>query len=229
MREAEMVLPVQDDDPVSGRDAETGAASQHYASQHGARKPGRPRSERAERAILEAALELFTESGVAGVCMEAVATRAGVGKATIYRRWPSKEDLLLDALSCLKTPMPEPGGESVRDDLVAMITTLCQDASDPTRMRRYSLLLGEGKKYPKVMDRYKATVVEPRRALMRSVLQRGIATGELRPDLDVEIALFMLIGTVLAPGKDPETHTPEFAERIVDEVLKGLAPCPPTT
>jgi AcrR family transcriptional regulator len=217
MREAE-VLPVQDEqrDTEPGRDAEPG------------RRPGRPRSERAERAILDAALELFTESGVAGVCMEAVAARAGVGKATIYRRWPGKEDLLLDALSSLKSPIPEPAGESVRDDLVAMLKVMCQDASDPARMRRYSLLLGEGKKYPKVMERYKATVVEPRRDLLRSVLRRGVANGELRPDLDVEVALFMLTGAIMAPGREPETFTPEHAERLVDEALLGLAPCPPT-
>lgn len=211
MREA-AVLPVQDEEARSG-----------------GRKPGRPRSERAERAILDAALELFGESGVAGVCIEAVAARAGVGKATIYRRWPGKEDLLLDALSSLKSPMPEPAGESVRDDLVAMLKVMCQDASDPTRMRRYTLLLGEGKKYPKVMERYKATVVQPRRELMRSVLRRGMASGELRPDLDVEVAMFMLTGAIMAPGREHETFTPEYAERVVNESLLGLAPCPPAS
>lgn len=225
MREAE-VLPVQDEQPGVG---ERGA-SEHGASEHGpSRKPGRPRSERAERAILDAALELFTESGVAGVCIEAVAARAGVGKATIYRRWPGKEDLLLDALSSLKSPMPEPRGESVRDDLVAMLKVMCQDASDPTKMRRYTLLHGEGNKYPKVMERYKVTVVEPRRDQMRAVLRRGIAAGELRPDVDVEVALFMLTGAIMVPGKDPGMLTPQFAERVVDEALQGLAPCPPAS
>jgi AcrR family transcriptional regulator len=204
MREAE-VLPVQEDLPAVGR------------------KPGRPRSERAEQAILEAALDLFAESGVSGVCMEAVATRAGVGKATIYRRWPGKEELLLDALSVLKSPLPEPRGESVREDLVAMLRVMCQDGADPRWMRRYTLLLGEGEKYPKVMERYKETVVEPRRDMIRSVLRRGIATGELRPDSDVEVAMFMLTGAVLARGRhDAEFLTPAYAERVVDGVLRGL-------
>jgi AcrR family transcriptional regulator len=189
------------------------------------RRPGRPRSERAERAILEAALDLFAESGVGGVCMEAVAARAGVGKATIYRRWPGKEDLLLDALTSLKSPLPEPGGESVREDLVAMLRVMCQDAADPRWARRYTLLLGEGEKYPKVMERYKETVVEPRRDMIRSVLRRGVASAELRPDVDVEVAMFMLTGAVLARGRhDAEWITPEYAERVVDEVLLGLAP-----
>src|ERR1700730_14033353 len=142
-----------------------------------ARRPGRPRSERAERAILDAALELFAESGVGGVCIEAVAARAGVGKATIYRRWPGKEDLLLDALALLKSPLPEPGGASVRPDLIAMLQVMYRDAADPVRMRRYTLLLGEGEKYPKIMQRYKETIVEPRRDLIRSVLRRGVAAG----------------------------------------------------
>ena len=190
-----------------------------------ARKPGRPRSERAERAILDAALELFGESGVAGVCMEAVAARAGVGKATIYRRWPGKEDLLLDALSLLKSPLPEPAGESVREDLVAMLRVMCQDATDPTRMRRYALLLGEGEKYPRILQRYKENVVEPRREVIRSVLRRGISSAELRPDVDIEVAVAMLTGAVMSQGKHyPELIPADYPERVADHVLLGLAP-----
>ena len=69
--------------------------------------PGRPRSEEADRAIIDAALDLFAESGAGGLCIEAVAARAGVGKSTIYRRWPGKEDLLVDALATLKSPLPD--------------------------------------------------------------------------------------------------------------------------
>ena len=190
-----------------------------------ARRPGRPRSERAERAILEAALELFGESGVAGVGIEAVAARAGVGKATIYRRWPGKEDLLLDALSLLKSPLPEPHGQSVHEDLVAMLRVMCQDAADPTRMRRYALLLGEGEKYPRILQRYKETVVEPRREVIRSVLCRGIASAELRPDADIEVAVAMLTGAVMSQGKHyPELIPADYPERVADHVLLGLAP-----
>ena len=205
MRQAEM-LPARAGEPAA------------------ARRPGRPRSARAERAILDAALDLFAESGVAGVCMEAVAARAGVGKATIYRRWPGKEDLLLDALSLLKSPLPEPRGGSVREDLVAMLRVMCQDAADPIRMRRYALLLGEGEKCPRILQRYKQTVAEPRREMIRSVLRRGIASGELRPDADVEVAMFMLTGAVISRSKhDAEPITPDYAERVVDQVLLGLA------
>src|SRR5437764_14575195 len=204
-------------DQGPGAEAEAGPAGT-------TRRPGRPRSEQAEQAIIEATLDLFAEQGFEGVCMEAVAARAGVGKATIYRRWPGKEDLLLDALSLLKSPLPEPRGGSVREDLVAMLRVMCQDAADPTRMRRYALLLGEGEKYPRILQRYKQTVAEPRREMIRSVLRRGIASGELRPDADVEVAMFMLTGAVISRSKhDAEPITPDYAERVVDQVLLGLA------
>jgi len=163
------------------------------------RRPGRPRSEQAERAIIAAALDLFAESGPDGLCMERVAARAGVGKATIYRRWPGKEDLLLDALASLKTPLPEPKGRSVREDLVAVLDAMCE------------------------MARFAETVVEPRREVVRSVLRRGVATGELREDADIEVALFMLRGASLASTMHGQEPIEDYAKRVVDEMLRGLA------
>jgi AcrR family transcriptional regulator len=189
-----------------------------------ARRPGRPRSERADRAIIDAALSLFAESGPEGLCIERVAARAGVGKATIYRRWPGKEDLLLDAIAALKAPLPEPAGRSVREDLVTLLGVMCQETADPRRARQFALLLGEGAKYPRLMARYMETVVEPRREVIRAVLRRGVATGELRPGLDVDAALFMLIGAVLARrGHEQEPLPPGYPELVVDELLRGLA------
>ncbi len=188
------------------------------------RRPGRPRSERADQAIIDAALSLFAESGPEGLCIERVAARAGVGKATIYRRWPGKEDLLLDAIAALKAPLPEPAGRSVREDLVALLRAMCQDVADPRRAREYALLLGEGAKYPRLMARYVETVLEPRREVIRTVLRRGMASGELRPDLDVNAALFMLVGAVLARrGQEQPPIPPDYPERVVDELLRGLA------
>jgi AcrR family transcriptional regulator len=189
------------------------------------RRPGRPRSERADRAIIDAALSLFAESGPEGLCIEKVAARAGVGKATIYRRWPGKEDLLLDAIVAVAAPLPEPEGRSVRDDLVAILAAMRNAVADPCRAREFALLLGEGAKYPRLMARYVDTVLEPRREVVRSVLRRGAATGELRADVDVEAALFMLTGAVLARGKyEPGSMPPGYVERVVDELLAGLAP-----
>src|SRR5580700_6517890 len=171
------------------------------------RRPGRPRSEQAEQAIIEA-----------------VAARAGVGKATIYRRWPNKEELLLAAFGSLKSPFPEPEGVSVRDDLLAMVEVMCADKADPRKARRYALLLGEGEKYPRLMARYKETVVEPRREAMRAVIRRGIQTGELRPDTDIEIAMLTLTGVIMAREKTPDGALDgDFAARLVDGLLLGLS------
>jgi AcrR family transcriptional regulator len=188
------------------------------------RRPGRPRSQQAEQAIIEATLELFAEEGLEGVCVEAVAARAGVGKATIYRRWPNKEELLLAAFGSLKSPFPEPLGVSVREDLLAMVKVMCADRSDPRKARRYALLLGEGEKYPRLMARYKETVVEPRREAMRAVIRRGVRTGELRPETDVEIAMVTLTGACMAQGSSAHgALDDEFATRLVDGLLQGLS------
>ena len=159
------------------------------------RRPGRPRSEQAEQAIIE---------------------------ATLYRRWPNKEELLLAAFGSLKSPFPEPEGVSVRDDLLAMVEVMCADKADPRKSRRYALLLGEGDKYPRLMARYKETIIQPRREAMRAVIRRGVETGELRPDTDVEIAMLTLTGAIMAQEKDG-IFDDDFAVRLVDGLLQGLS------
>jgi AcrR family transcriptional regulator len=205
-------------DQGPGTDTEAGPAPET------SRRPGRPRSEQAEQAIIEATLDVFAEKGFEGVCVELVAARAGVGKATIYRRWPNKEELLLAAFASLKSPFPEPQGVSVRDDLLAMVEVMCADKADPRKARRYALLLGEGEKYPRLMARYKETVVQPRRDAMRAVIRRGIETGELRPDTDVEIAMLSLTGAIMSLEKSQDgTFNGDFAARLVDGLLLGLS------
>jgi len=206
-------VPAVDEVPVT--DA-AGAVTGH-------RRPGRPRSAQADRAIMDATLSLFAESGAAGLCIEKVAARAGVGKATIYRRWPGKEDLLLDAIASLKAPLPEPPGRSVREDLRMLLEAMCEQFADPCQAREFALLLGEGAKYPRLMTRYTETVIEPRREVIRNVLRRGTGTGELRGDADIEAALYMLTGSVLARSRHGDLPVePGYAGRVVDELLRGL-------
>jgi AcrR family transcriptional regulator len=187
------------------------------------RRPGRPRSEQADQAILAAALDLFAECGPEALCIEQVAAKAGVGKATIYRRWPGKEDMLVDALGALGTHLPVPQGKSVRADLTALVTALCRDAADPRRARLSALLQGEGNRYPKLMARYLSLVVQPQRELVRSVLRRGVATGQLREDTDIEAASVLLHGAVLASIFGPGPADARYARRVVEELLGGLA------
>src|SRR5215475_3701301 len=89
-----------------------------------AARPGRPRSPAADEAILDATVELLGELGFLALTIEAVAARAGVAKTTIYRRWPTKDDLLFDAVACIKGPPIDPPGESVRSDLLWMLTRM---------------------------------------------------------------------------------------------------------
>jgi AcrR family transcriptional regulator len=188
------------------------------------RRPGRPRSEQADHAIIDAALDLFAESGPEGVCIEAVAARAGVGKTTIYRRWPGKEDLLVDALDALKGPLPEPAGKSVRDDLIALLRVMCESWTDPRAARAFGLILGEGDRYPRLVERYVREVLEPRREVFRQVLRRGMQAGELRPDADVEVALHMITGAVTSRGRhNPAPLPADYPERVADSALRGLA------
>jgi AcrR family transcriptional regulator len=188
------------------------------------RRPGRPRSERAEQAIIDATLEALSERGIDGVHCEDVATRAGVGKATLYRRWGGKEDLLIAAFAAMKHPLPEPRGESLREDLITLLSVLAADADDPRFAQQYALLHGAGERYPRLMARYREQVIEPRRELVRVVLRRGIEAGELRPDIDVEVAMLLLTGAVMARGKhDPTPAAPGFVDSAVDELLRGIA------
>jgi AcrR family transcriptional regulator len=188
------------------------------------RRPGRPRSEQADQAIMTAALDLFAESGPAGLCIEQVAARAGVGKATIYRRWPGKEDMLLDALPLLASALPVPQGRSVRADLIALLDATCKEAADPRRRRLIALLQGEGVQYPRLKASYLAAVIQPRREAFRTVLRRGVATGELREDTDIDAAMYLLNGAVVASmsGMHADLVDSRYARRVVAELLRGL-------
>jgi hypothetical protein len=104
-----------------------------------------------------------------------------------------------------------------------VLDAMCTDYGDPRRARQIALLQGEGAKYPRLMARYLETVVEPRREVVRSVLRRGVATGELREDTDIEAALFMLTGAVLSRGRYGQRMDIGYAKRIVDELSRGLA------
>jgi len=190
-----------------------------------ARRPGRPRSERAEQAIIDAVIEALGEYGIDGVRCEDVAARAGVGKATLYRRWAGREDLLIAAFAAMKHPLPALRGESAREDLIALLAVVAADADDPRSAQQYALLNGAGERYPRLVARYKEEVVEPRRDQIRSVLRRGVETGEFRPDIDVEVAMLLLSGAIMARGKhDPTPAAPGFVESAVNELLLGITP-----
>ena len=212
-------------DDMQGADNAQGAdpGEEVHEVRDAARRPGRPRSERAEHALLDATIEALGECGIDGVRCEDVAARAGVGKATLYRRWPGKEDLLIAAFAAMKHPLPEARGESVREDLIALLTAVAADADDPRFAQQFALLHGAEERYPRLVARYKEQIVEPRRDSVRAVLRRGIETGEIQPGTDVEVAMLLLTGAVMARGKHDRTSAaPGFVERAVDELLRGI-------
>jgi AcrR family transcriptional regulator len=190
-----------------------------------ARPPGRPRSERAEKAIIEATLDLLVEeAGVAGLTIEAVAARAGVGKTTIYRRWANKEALIVDALATLKAPVPPLSGVSARDDLITLTSAI-----RPPGDRRFDCVwnvLGGAAKHPDLVRRFRQDVLEPRREIIRTVLRRGVASGEFRGDLDIEVALAIIAGAMSLQSRsfDPDLTMPEdFPLRVVETALRGFS------
>ena len=199
--------------------------SVHEPAGQDRKAPGRPRNAQADQAIIQAVFDLLSAGQSAdAVSIEAVAAKAGVGKATIYRRWPNKEALLVDAVATMKGPLPEPVGESVRDDLIMLISAMRNK-----RMEHYGkvtmCLLPEIAKSPEMRRIYQG-VIEPRRDVMRGVLRRGIATGELRADLDVELTLLMLSGPTAMQNMmhwNPQVPEDDFAEHLVDAILRGAA------
>ena len=190
-----------------------------------ARRPGRPRSAEAHQAILQAALDLAVEGGLAGMSMEGIAARSGVGKATIYRRWPTKHALLADALRSILATVQAPDTGSVRSDFVALAEQALANA--PGALRLMPRLMIEGAEDPELLAVCREVLVDPRRAATREILRRAVERGELRADLDLELAIDALAGPliyrVLINGGDPRV-VDGMAERLVDLILPGLAP-----
>jgi len=192
------------------------------------RRPGRPRSERARRAILQAAADLLLDEGTAHVSMDTVAERAGVSKATIYRWWPSKERLALDALlEWTGTGSAPRDTGTLRGDLLALVRPWVREIRRRPFARVIGALLTEAQSDPAFAEDYRRHFVEQRRAPMRAAFERAIARGEVPADLDVEVALDLIYGPVyhrLLHGHAPLTD--RFAASVIDLALAGILTSP---
>jgi AcrR family transcriptional regulator len=189
------------------------------------RRPGRPRSPEAHAAILRAALELALEGGLRGLSMEAIAARAGVGKATIYRRWKSKEALFVEAVQQMARTPEIPDTGTVRGDLEAVVAaTIGRMARDAFRI--IPRLLADAADDPRLLAAMQEALLTPRRAALGEILRRGVARGELRADLDVELVTQIVFGTtvasVLMSGGDTSA-LPELPLRVFDTLAAGIA------
>jgi AcrR family transcriptional regulator len=186
---------------------------------------GRPRSDRAHQAILEAAAELLLARGPGAVSMDAVAERAGVSKATIYRWWPTKEALALDALYHEwegVPPVRDTG--SLRGDLLGLLRPWVRLAGSRPYGRVLAALLTEVQTDPEFAREYRARFLEPRRDQARAVFRRAIERGEIPADTNIEVALDLLYGPVyhrLLHGHAPLSE--RFVRDLVDTALGGIA------
>lgn len=185
---------------------------------------GRPRDEGSAERILAATLDLVAEAGIAGLTMDAVACRAGVGKATIYRRWSSKEALLLDAWSSCVTSRPVPDTGTLRGDLDDLFRTDEQPMAYEQVQRVFPQMIAAAKVNPDVAEAYRAFITERRRPL-RTVIERWMAKGELPDDLDVELLLDLLIAPVLYRWQVTDAPVDDdLIARLFDMVLEGVRP-----
>jgi AcrR family transcriptional regulator len=189
------------------------------------RPPGRPRSPEADRAILDAAIELFIEEGYEGMSIEGVAARAGVGKTTIYRRWASKEELIVAAIDELIFEVEPLDTGSLRRDLVDLITQLQVVMSSSRAGQVFPRMVPHVAAGSPLGRVYLKRVIAPRFELLRSVLARAAERGEVPADLDPELVRGLLVGPIMIlklTGQLTRRGARQRAEAIVDTVLRGL-------
>lgn len=190
------------------------------------RGPGRPRSADADRVIVEATLEMLADEGYHALSVEAVAARAGVGKATIYRRWPGKRELVVDALAALNAALPDlppPGPTRARAQV--LMEHVCRKDPGSLSGRIMPRMLAYRTSHPELFEAYVRRVIEPRRERMRTVLREGIEHGDVRPGLDVELAALALTSplVMMAMGQAVPEGT---VERLAEIVWPGIAADP---
>ena len=184
------------------------------------RRPGRPRDAGADAAILGATIELLGDGGIAGLSMDLVAKRAGVSKATIYRRWVSKEELVLDALRTAPPAVPTPDTGTVRDDLVTYATSLAEKLRAAPNTDVLPHLI-EAAAFDQRLRDSLHTYIRDRQEPVRTILHRAVERGELTDADHIELIVDMMIGPFLyrrLMTGDPITK--RYATRLVDFVLE---------
>jgi AcrR family transcriptional regulator len=190
-----------------------------------ARSPGRPRSEEARKAILESTLELLKQSGFADLSIESIASHAGVGKATVYRWWPNKGGLVMDAFVSvaeqeLSFPPSGPVEKAIREQMKKWSSIFGGPLG-----RVIAAVIGAGQSEPEMLEAFQNYYVEPRRREARELLKRAMKNGELRPDLDPNLILDILYGPLylrLLIQSGPLTLA--FIDQVFEIVWPGLRP-----
>ena len=190
-----------------------------------ARRPGRPRSIEVDRAILGAALEEYGENGFEGMSVDAVAARAGVSKATIYRRFESKLDLVTAAMyQVAEERKPTPDTGSLLGDIHALLDQLTELTQDETLGCNVRMMVADGLRNPELAAVHEE-FVQYRRTGTKVVFERAIARGELRADTDLEVAADILTGPLFY--RHLVSHMPidrAYTEQVVNAFLRAFGP-----
>ncbi|MEV4296167.1 TetR/AcrR family transcriptional regulator [Microbispora rosea] len=198
-------------------------------AQHGTASGTKRRSETSRRAILTAAFELVGEVGYAKLSIEGIAARAGVGKQTIYRWWPSKGAVLFDAFLMLSegeddsAALPDTG--DLEADLKAVLRATVAELNDPRYDEPMRALNTEILHDPALAAAYAERLDGPMKELKRQRLRSAQRAGQLSGDLDLDVAIEMLWGPLLNRWLQRSGPlTPEYADTVVETALHGLRP-----
>ncbi|MFD4545103.1 TetR/AcrR family transcriptional regulator [Streptomyces sp. NPDC058466] len=187
-------------------------------------RAGRPRSEQARGAVLSACTELLRQGGLRATTTDRIAALSGVSKATIYKWWPNKYAVAVEAfLSRMYAESPDPDTGSSFEDFRLAVRGMMRFSASPDG-RIFAQLVAEAQNDPAVAAELRERLIAPRRALVRVIWDRGVARGELREDVDPEVALDLLFGPTmyrLVAGHAPLDET--AADDIVRAALSGLA------
>jgi AcrR family transcriptional regulator len=188
--------------------------------------PGRPRDQLVDEAVLRAALELFSEYGIEGASIGQIANRAGVARTTIYRRWSSREDLLVDAIERTRN-FPEQLMEGLEKmqpaELVNLILDAGVDALTQTKFRNLAArLIGCSPSHPALVSAYQDKYLQPRRLAFIRIFEKAQAQGLLPQNTDVEILGDMITGTTLyyllfQPNEQTETNIRVYLLRLFQQ------------
>jgi AcrR family transcriptional regulator len=191
------------------------------------RRVGRPRDERADGAILTATLELMSEVGVTELRVDEVARRASVGKATLYRRYPSKDALITAAVRELVSEIAVPDTGSTAADIGALMRAAVEVYANPAQGGLMSGLIDAMRRDPELARAVRDGFLARRRALLRVTLERGVKRGDLSSELDYELALDVLGGPLfyrlLVTGGPIDDR---LADGVTELILRGFAPRP---
>lgn len=188
---------------------------------------GRPRDPSRDEAIIDAAIEVLLRDGYDRLSMEAIATAAGVGKATVYRRWGGKADLVIDALTTLKPLVDHIDSGSLDGDIELMVAASCSPHSQRLLQVMVSICSTLPRE-PELLEAFRTRFTEPRIARITEMLLRAQRRGELGPDIDIDIAASLvpslMLQRVLTTGQ-PAGRV--YAEQIVSGVLLPVLGRPP--